>query len=172
LRLACLKAAKAQSLGERGAALVEFGLLAPVLLLILLRMAQFGLTLNQFVTLTNSVSMGALQFALSRSATSRDGMVLLVVVASTPGTAATPASRSALASQRVALKACGVASRNHATELEHDVDLEITSRPESNECRRPLSVLQRRCLLARRLIAPRLIYTSTTNKSREMTVRW
>jgi Flp pilus assembly protein TadG len=46
------KAAKAKRLGERGAALVEFGLLAPVLLLILLGTAQFGLTLNQFVSLT------------------------------------------------------------------------------------------------------------------------
>ena len=63
------KAAKAKSLGERGAALVEFGLLAPVLLLILLGTAQFGLTLNQFVTLTNAVSIGGLQFALSRSDT-------------------------------------------------------------------------------------------------------
>src|SRR3954471_14869620 len=63
------KAAKAKRLGERGAALVEFGLLAPVLLLILLGAAQFGLTLNQFVTLTNAVSIGGLQFALSRSDT-------------------------------------------------------------------------------------------------------
>ncbi len=63
------KAVKARSLGERGAALVEFALLAPVLLLILLGTAQFGLTLNQFVTLTNAVSIGGLQFALSRSDT-------------------------------------------------------------------------------------------------------
>jgi Flp pilus assembly protein TadG len=61
--------AKVKSLGERGTALVEFGLLAPVLLLILLGTAQFGLTLNQVVTLTNAVSIGALQFALSRSDT-------------------------------------------------------------------------------------------------------
>src|ERR1700730_3484323 len=68
-RFVRFKAAKAKSLGERGAALVEFGLLAPVLLLILLGTAQFGLTLNQFVTLTNAVSIGGLQFALSRSDT-------------------------------------------------------------------------------------------------------
>jgi Flp pilus assembly protein TadG len=63
------KAATAKSLGEKGAALVEFGLLAPVLVLILLGTAQFGLTLNQFVVLTNAVSIGRLQFALSRSDT-------------------------------------------------------------------------------------------------------
>jgi Flp pilus assembly protein TadG len=62
-------AAKAKSPAESGAALVEFGLLAPVLLLILLGTAQFGLTLNQFVVLTNAVSIGGLQFALSRSDT-------------------------------------------------------------------------------------------------------
>jgi Flp pilus assembly protein TadG len=56
LRFARFKAAKAKSLGERGTALVEFGLLAPVSLLILLGTAQFGLTLNQFVTLTNAAS--------------------------------------------------------------------------------------------------------------------
>src|ERR1700730_412051 len=61
------KAAKAKRLGEKGAALVEFGLLAPVLLLILLGTAQFGLTLNQFVTLTNAVSIGGLTFGLGRS---------------------------------------------------------------------------------------------------------
>ncbi len=69
LRFARLEAAKAKSLGERGTALVEFGLLAPVLLLILLGTAQFGLTLNQYVMLTNAVSMGAMQFAISRSDT-------------------------------------------------------------------------------------------------------
>ena len=68
-RFARFKAADAKSLGETGAALVEFGLLAPVLMLILLGTAQFGLTLNQCVVLTNAVSIGGLQFALSRSDT-------------------------------------------------------------------------------------------------------
>jgi Flp pilus assembly protein TadG len=68
-RFARFKAAKAKSLGERGAALVEFGLLAPVLLLILLGTAQFGLTLGQYVMLTNAVGVGAMQFAVSRSDT-------------------------------------------------------------------------------------------------------
>jgi Flp pilus assembly protein TadG len=85
LQVARFKAAKAKSLGERGTALVEFGLLAPVLLLILLGTAQFGLTLNQFVTLTNSVSVGALQFALSRSDTtpSSDAWKAITAAAST-----------------------------------------------------------------------------------------
>ena len=65
-RFVRFKAAKAKRLGERGTALVEFGLLAPVLLLILLGTAQFGLTLNQYVMLTNAVGVGAMQFAISR----------------------------------------------------------------------------------------------------------
>ena len=69
LRFARFKAAKVKSLGERGTALVEFALLAPVLLLILLGTAQFGLTLGQYVTMTNAVGVGAMQFAVSRSDT-------------------------------------------------------------------------------------------------------
>jgi Flp pilus assembly protein TadG len=68
-RFVRFKPANAKSLGERGAAMVEFGLLAPVLLLILLGTAQFGLTLNQYVMLANAASIGGLQFALSRSDT-------------------------------------------------------------------------------------------------------
>ncbi len=56
-------------LGENGAVAVEFALLAPVLLLLLLGTIQFGLTLRNYVMLTNAVSVGAMQFAISRSAT-------------------------------------------------------------------------------------------------------
>jgi Flp pilus assembly protein TadG len=84
-RFARFEAAKAKSLGERGAALVEFGLLAPVLLLILLGTAQFGLTLNQYVMLTNAVGVGAMQFAVSRSDTtpSQDAWKAITAAAST-----------------------------------------------------------------------------------------
>jgi len=69
LRRARRTEAQVDRLGNRGTAMVEFGLLAPVLLLILLGTAQFGLTLNQYVMLTNAVGVGAMQFALSRSDT-------------------------------------------------------------------------------------------------------
>jgi len=65
LRFARLKAAKAKSLGERGAALVEFAFVAPVLLLIMVGTAQFGIALNQFVMLTNAVTTGAQLFSES-----------------------------------------------------------------------------------------------------------
>jgi Flp pilus assembly protein TadG len=99
------KAAKAKSLGERGTALVEFGLLAPVLLLILLGTAQFGLTLNQAVMLTNAVSIGALQFALSRSDTTPYTDAVNAVKSA--ATTLTPASLTITLKVGSPLTACG-----------------------------------------------------------------
>ena len=45
---------------------VEFALLAPVLFLLVLGMCQFGITLNQYLTLTNAVRSGARQLSISR----------------------------------------------------------------------------------------------------------
>jgi Flp pilus assembly protein TadG len=61
---------KAGAGGERGAVILEFAVLAPVLLLIMLGIAQFGLTLNQYVMLWNGVGVGATQFAISAGASS------------------------------------------------------------------------------------------------------
>ena len=90
LRFARLEAAKAKSLGERGTALVEFALVAPMLLLIVFGTAQFGVTLGQYVTLTNAVGVGAMQFAISRGDTtpSSDAWTAITTAAST----LTPAS--------------------------------------------------------------------------------
>jgi Flp pilus assembly protein TadG len=57
------------NLGERGVAAVEFALLVPVLLLVLLGAIQFGLILKNYVVLTNAVNVGAMQFAISRTDT-------------------------------------------------------------------------------------------------------
>ena len=51
--------------GQSGSAIVEFALLAPVLLLVMLGTAQFGITLNQYVMLWNGVGAAATQFAIS-----------------------------------------------------------------------------------------------------------
>jgi Flp pilus assembly protein TadG len=77
--------AKVKSLGERGSALVEFALVAPMLLLIVLGTAQFGVTLGQYVMLTNAVGVGAMQFAISRGDTtpSRDAWNAITTAAST-----------------------------------------------------------------------------------------
>jgi Flp pilus assembly protein TadG len=90
LRFAACTAAQVEGLGDRGAALVEFGLLAPVLLLILLGTAQFGLTLGQYVMLTNAVGVGAMQFAVSRSDTTPSSDVWNAIT--TAASTLTPAS--------------------------------------------------------------------------------
>jgi Flp pilus assembly protein TadG len=57
------------SVGERGSVAIEFAVLLPVLLLVLLGAIQFGLLLRNYVMLTNAVNVGAMQFAISRSDT-------------------------------------------------------------------------------------------------------
>jgi Flp pilus assembly protein TadG len=49
-----------------GTAAVEFALVAPVLLMLVLGMCQFGITLNQYLTLTNAVRSGARVLSVSR----------------------------------------------------------------------------------------------------------
>jgi Flp pilus assembly protein TadG len=49
-----------------GTAAVEFALVAPMLLLLVLGMCQFGITLNQYLTLTNAVRSGARLLSISR----------------------------------------------------------------------------------------------------------
>jgi len=46
--------------------MVEFALVLPVLLLILLGILKFGIVFNNYITLTDSVRIGARQLALSR----------------------------------------------------------------------------------------------------------
>jgi len=55
-----------KSFGERGMAAVEFALVAPMLMLAIVGICQFGITMNQYLTLADSVRTGARQFALSR----------------------------------------------------------------------------------------------------------
>jgi Flp pilus assembly protein TadG len=50
-----------------GASAVEFALIAPPLLLILGAIVDFGLTLNNYLELTDAVRVGARQFAISGS---------------------------------------------------------------------------------------------------------
>jgi Flp pilus assembly protein TadG len=52
--------------GDGGQSLVEFGLVAPVLLLVLTGIFSFGIILTQYEVLTDAVSAGARAFALSR----------------------------------------------------------------------------------------------------------
>jgi len=54
---------------ERGQALVEFAVVLPVFMIVLFGTFQFGLTLNNYVVLTEAVRAGGRQFALSRGIT-------------------------------------------------------------------------------------------------------
>ncbi len=59
--------AAAARLGTRGAAIVEFAFVLPLLVLIITGMVQFGLALSNYVMLVNAVNAGALQFSISRA---------------------------------------------------------------------------------------------------------
>jgi Flp pilus assembly protein TadG len=52
--------------GEKGAALVEMAVSTPVLLLMVLGIAKFGLAFNNYLVLTDSVETGARSLATSR----------------------------------------------------------------------------------------------------------
>lgn len=54
---------------RRGGAVIEFALIAPVFTMVILALAQFGITVNNFVQLTNAVSAGARQLSISRPST-------------------------------------------------------------------------------------------------------
>jgi TadE-like protein len=51
---------------EEGQAMVEFALVLPILLMIVMGIIQFGILFNNYVTLTDAVRAGARQAAVSR----------------------------------------------------------------------------------------------------------
>jgi len=51
---------------ERGQALTEFALVLPVLVILVLAIAQLGITLNHYLTLTDAVRAGVRQGTVSR----------------------------------------------------------------------------------------------------------
>jgi hypothetical protein len=56
-------------IGERGSALVEMALIMPMLLLLTTGIFVFGIAMNNYVTLTNAVSVGASTVALNAQLT-------------------------------------------------------------------------------------------------------
>lgn len=69
---------------QSGAAAVEFAFIAPVLFLLVVGIAQFGITLNNYVILTDAVGTGARQLAVSRGTTTpRSSSVTMVQNAAT-----------------------------------------------------------------------------------------
>ena len=52
---------------QTGQAMVEFAIVAPILLLLVFGIVQFGILFNNYLTLTDSVRTGARQAAVSRT---------------------------------------------------------------------------------------------------------
>jgi len=52
---------------EDGQAMVEFAMVAPILLMLVLGIIQFGIVFNHYMTLTDAVRAGARQAAVSRT---------------------------------------------------------------------------------------------------------
>jgi Flp pilus assembly protein TadG len=52
---------------QRGQTMAELAIVLPVLLVLLLGIAQFGVTFNNYITLTDAVRAGARQAAVSRN---------------------------------------------------------------------------------------------------------
>jgi len=55
--------------GEQGQALIEFALILPLLLTLVLGGVTFGIALNNYLTLTNATAMGAQALSISRGQT-------------------------------------------------------------------------------------------------------
>lgn len=61
---------------QKGSAMVELAMVLPVLMLIVTGILSFGFTLNNYLELTNAVTMGAQQLAISRGITPLDPCAL------------------------------------------------------------------------------------------------
>lgn len=57
---------------EQGQALVEFALVLPLLIVLVMGILQFGIIYNRYITLTDAVRVGARNLSLQRSSTSTD----------------------------------------------------------------------------------------------------
>jgi Flp pilus assembly protein TadG len=73
------------SASDAGSAIVEFALLAPVLLMLLIGMFQFGLLINNYIQVTEAVRVGVRTLAISRGASTPIASTKNAVYASAPG---------------------------------------------------------------------------------------
>ena len=67
---------------ERGQTMAEFALILPMLLVLLLGIAQFGVAFNNYVSLTDAVRAGARKAAVSRNLANPAGACRAQVLAS------------------------------------------------------------------------------------------
>ena len=90
-----------------GVSAIEFAIISPVLLTIVLGIFQFGLAMNQYLNLTNAVAQGALTLALSRGTTTPYTSTTAAITAAAPNLAA--------AQTTITVRINGVACTNDAT---------------------------------------------------------
>ena len=99
---------------DEGVSAIEFAIIAPVLLTIVLGVFQFGIAMNQYLNLTNAAAQGALTLALSRGTTTPYTATTTVIdLPGLPPTAAAP--NLAAAQTTITVKINGVACTNDAT---------------------------------------------------------
>jgi Flp pilus assembly protein TadG len=79
---------------ERGQTMVEFALVLPMLVVLLLGIFQFGVAFNNYVTLTDAVRAGARKAAVSRGSSDPAGDCRNEVLAAKGGLNATELSRN------------------------------------------------------------------------------
>jgi Flp pilus assembly protein TadG len=68
--LPMMRAARKLVRDRSGAAAAEFGLVLPLLMLLLIGMIEFGLTINNYIMVTDAASAGGRLFSISRGASS------------------------------------------------------------------------------------------------------
>lgn len=74
---------------EAGTAALEFAIVAPVLLMILLGIVQFGVTINNYLELTGGVGAGGRAFAIGRSSATPRTTATAMIASSAPNLTAT-----------------------------------------------------------------------------------
>jgi Flp pilus assembly protein TadG len=92
---------------DEGVSAIEFAIISPVLLTIVLGVFQFGIAMNQYLNLTNAAAQGALTLALSRGTTTPYTSTTAAITAAAPNLAA--------AQTTITVRINGVACTNDAT---------------------------------------------------------
>ena len=72
---------------DEGVSAIEFAIISPVLLTIVLGVFQFGIAMNQYLNLTNAAAQGALTLALSRGTTTPYTATTAAITAAAPNLA-------------------------------------------------------------------------------------
>jgi Flp pilus assembly protein TadG len=94
---------RVHDIGRRGVAVLEFAVMAPVLFMVLFGIIEFGIALNQYLTLTNAVLAGARTFANSRTSTTPYSSTVTAM------TTAAPTLQTATLTSLISLKVNGAA---------------------------------------------------------------